>query len=262
MKLILPVLMNIALVIGVYILGKKDKLKNISNRKFQAIIGVLFGGVSCFASSFGEEVLGVIVNVRDAAPIVSGLIFGPISGIVSGFIGGIYRVLSIFWGATEYTVVACSISTIVAGITVALLRKYMFDNKIPTITYAVGITVVIEVFHMLMIFITNFNDANTAFEFVKECTLLMVAANSIAVGVSIFAVTLINRDFKIKKERKEKGITDTFQIWLFASIIIAFLATSIFTFNIQSVMNNKQIQNVFTVSTTERTSAFTVLFPN
>ena len=251
MKLILPVLMNIALVIGVYILGKKDKLKNISNKKLQAIIGVLFGGVACFASSFGEEVLGVVVNVRDAAPIVAGLIFGPISGVVAGCIGGLYRVFSIFWGATEYTVVACSISTIVAGITVALLRKYMFDNKIPTVTYAVGITVVIEVFHMLMIFITNFNDANRAFEFVKECTVLMVIANSIAVGVSIFAVTLINREFKIRKEKKEKGITDTFQVWLFASIIIAFLATSVFTYNIQTVMNNKQIQNVFTVSITD-----------
>jgi hypothetical protein len=71
---------------------------------------------------------------------------------------------------------------------------------------------------MLMIFITNFNDANTAFLFIKECTILMIAFNSIAVGLSTFILSLISKEFKFKKEKKEKGIADTFQIWLFISI--------------------------------------------
>ena len=66
------------------------------------------------------------MNVRDASPIIAGLVFGPISGVIAGFMGGIYRALSVMWVAGDYTVVACNISTIVAGITAALLRKYMF----------------------------------------------------------------------------------------------------------------------------------------
>ena len=248
MKLIIPVLINILVTIGIYLLKKKGKFNKISPLKAQIIIGVCFGLVASFSSSFGVEVLGVVVNVRDASPIIAGLVFGPTAGIVAGFIGGIYRALSIMWGAGTYTVVACTISTIAAGITAALLRKYMFENKRPTIAYAVGITVVLEVFHMLMIFITNFNDANTAFLFIKECTILMIAFNCIAVGLSTFILSLISKEFKLKKEKKEKGIADTFQIWLFISIIIAFFVTSTFTYNLQTGMNDKKLEETFSVA--------------
>ena len=254
MRLIIPVLINIMLAVGIYLLNKKGKFNKLSPTKVQIIIGICFGLVSAFSSSFGVEVLGVVVNVRDASPIIAGLVFGPIAGIISGLMGGTYRALSIMWGAGTYTVVACTISTIVAGIAAALLRKYMFEDKRPTIIYAVGITVVLEVFHMLMIFITNFNDANTAFLFIQECTILMIAFNSIAVGLTILVLSLINKDFKLKKENKEKGIADTFQIWLFASIIVAFSVTSIFTYNLQTGMNDKKVEEIFAVAITDAES--------
>ena len=248
MRLIIPVLINIIVAVGLYLLNKKGKFNKLSPLKIQIIIGVCFGLVSAFSSSYGVEVLGVVVNVRDASPIIAGLVFGPISGLIAGFMGGTYRALSVMWGAGTYTVVACTISTIMAGITAALLRKYMFEDKRPTTTYAVGITVVLEVFHMLMIFITNFNDANTAFLFIKECTLLMIGFNSIAVGLTTFVLSLINKEIKIKKEKKEKGIADTFQVWLFASIIVAFSVTSLFTYSIQTGMNDKKVEETFAVA--------------
>lgn len=252
MKLLVPVLLNILLAVGIYILKKKGKLDKLSKIQTQIIIGLCFGIVSAFASSYGVEVLGIVVNVRDASPIISGLVFGPISGIISGCIGGLYRFLSfVLWGAGEYTVIACSISTVVAGIASALLRVFMFDNKRPTVAYSVGIAVVLEVFHMLMIFITNFDDANTAFLFVRQCTALMIICNSLAVGLSVFVIALISNDFKLLKPKKEKGIVDTFQVWLFMSIIIAFIITSIFTYNLQTSINNKNIQEMFTVSVTD-----------
>lgn len=251
MRLIVPVLLNILLVVLMYTLKKRGKFAKLSYIKSQIIIGICFGAVSCFASSFGVEANGVMINVRDAAPISSGLIFGSLSGIIAGFMGGLYRIISTIWDPKLYTMVACSISTALAGITAGVLRHYMFDNKRATITYAIGITIVIEVFHMLMIFITNFNDANYAFEIVRKCTILMVVANSIAVGMSILIVSILSKDFKFKREKKEKGIADTFQIWLFISIVIAFIVTSVFTYNLQSGMNNKYIQDMFTVTMTD-----------
>ena len=52
----------------------------------QILIGVLFGGASAFASSFGVEWLGAVVNVRDAAPLSAGLIFGGYAGIIAGLL--------------------------------------------------------------------------------------------------------------------------------------------------------------------------------
>ena len=84
-------------------LDKHTKLSEWSYLKKQVLIGVLFGGASIFASSFGVEWLGSVVNVRDAAPLSAGLIFGAPAGIIAGVIGGVYRWFSVHWGGGEYT---------------------------------------------------------------------------------------------------------------------------------------------------------------
>ena len=71
MKLILPILLNCVLVLCVYLLDKYTSVKKLPYMAKQVIIGVLFGGVSAFASSYGVEWLGAVVNVRDAAPLSS-----------------------------------------------------------------------------------------------------------------------------------------------------------------------------------------------
>ena len=97
MKLIVPILINCLLVLCVYLADKYTPLKKLSYMQKQIIIGVLFGGVSAFASSYGVDWLGAIVNVRDAAPLSAGLIFGAPAGIISGVIGGLYRWFSVYW---------------------------------------------------------------------------------------------------------------------------------------------------------------------
>ena len=72
MKLIIPILLNCTLVLAVYLADKHTPAKKLSQSAKQVIIGVLFGIVSAFASSFGVEWLGTVVNVRDAAPLSAG----------------------------------------------------------------------------------------------------------------------------------------------------------------------------------------------
>ena len=88
MRLSIPILINCALVLVVYLADKYTPLKKLPYMAKQIIIGLLFGGVSAFASSFGVEWLGTIVNVRDAAPLSAGLIFGAPAGIISGLMLG------------------------------------------------------------------------------------------------------------------------------------------------------------------------------
>ena len=116
MRLIIPILINCALVLCVYLADKYTPAKMLPYMAKQVIIGILFGCVSAFASSFGVEWLGAVVNVRDAAPLSAGLIFGAPAGVISGLVGGLYRWFSVYWGAGTYTQLACSIATILAGL--------------------------------------------------------------------------------------------------------------------------------------------------
>ena len=246
MRLAIPILINSILVLGVYLADKHTNLKKLPYMTKQVIIGVLFGCVSAFASSYGVEWLGAVVNVRDAAPLSAGLIFGAPAGIISGLIGGLYRWFSVFWGAGTYTQFACSIATILAGFMAAGLRKLMFDNKKPTWSYGVCIAVVCEVIHMILIFITNMDNSSKAFEFVKGATWPMMLGNAVAVGLAIILVSLFSKESFFRKKSSE-GIANTFQRRLLSCIVVAYLITSSFTLILQNGMAQIETQELFTV---------------
>ena len=247
MRLIIPILLNCLLVISVYLIDKYTSAKKLPYIAKQIIIGLLLGGVSAFASSYGVQWLGTTVNVRDAAPLSAGLIFGAPAGIISGLIGGLYRWFSVYWGGGMYTRLACSLATILAGFMAAGLRKLMFDNKKPTWSYGICIAVVCEVIHMILIFLTNMDNSSQAFEFVKGATAPMMLGNSVAVGVSIILVSLFSHERFFRKKTSE-GIAHTFQRRLLSCIVIAYLITSTFTLILQNGMTQIETQEVFTVA--------------
>ena len=250
-KFISAALLNVVLVIGVYFLDKKTRFKNLKRIYKELIIGVLFGCSAIYASLFGVKIWGATMNVRDASPISAGLIFGPVAGVVSGFIGGGFRALTVLWSPdSAFTAVACSLSTFLAGVIAAILRKFMFDDKKAGWMPAIGIALVLEVFHMLMIFITNMNNAYDAFLFVKQCTLPMIIANSISVGLSLIIIAIVSKE-KVFRIGRDKGIAQTFQRWLLVCIILAYAVTSIFTYNLQTGIAEKQVESSFTTTMTD-----------
>ena len=247
MRLIIPILINCFLVLCVYLADKYTSAKKLPYLTKQIVIGVLFGCVSAFASSYGVEWLGAVVNVRDAAPLSAGLIFGAPAGIISGIMGGLYRWLSVYWGGGAYTQLACSIATVLAGLMAAGLRRLMFDDKKPTWGYGVCIAVACEVIHMILIFITNMDNSSQAFEFVKGATLPMVIGNAAAVGCAIIIVSLLSHErFRLKRDNEQ--ISSTFQRWLLACIVVAYIVTSSFTYILQNGMVKVETQKVFTTA--------------
>ena len=254
MRLIIPVLLNCFLVVSIYLIDKHTPAKKLPHMAKQVIIGILFGCVSAFASSYGVQWLGTVVNVRDAAPLSAGLIFGAPAGIISGLLGGLYRWFSVYWGGGMYTRLACSIATILAGFMAAGLRKLMFDNKKPTWGYGICIAVVCEVIHMILIFLTNMDNSSQAFEFVKGATAPMMLGNSVAVGLSIIIVSLFSHEHFFRNKSTE-GIAHTFQRRLLSCIVIAYLVTSTFTLVLQDGMAQIETQKVFTVAINDVESA-------
>lgn len=247
MKLAIPILLNCALVLGLYLAEKHTPAKRLPYIAKQIIIGILFGCVAAFASGYGVEWSGTTVNVRDAAPLCAGLVFGAPAGIISGLIGDIYRWFSVYWGGGTYTRLACSAATVLAGFMSAGLRKLMFDDKKPTWSYGICIAVVCEVLHMVLIFLTNMDNASRAFEFVKGATVPMMLGNSIAVGLSIILVSLVSHEHFFRKKTSE-DITNIFQRRLLSCIVIAYLITSTFTLLLQNGMAQVETQEVFTVA--------------
>lgn len=239
-----PVMGNVIAVVLFCVAERYTPFKKMPYMVKQIIIGIIFGGISVFGSEFGFELLGTVANIRDAAPLSAGLIFGAPAGIISGLIGGIYRWFSVFWGAGTYTRLACTIATILAGFMAAGLRKLMFDDKRATWGYGICITVICEVIHMLLIFITNMSDSSYAFEFVKGASIPMILGNSVAVGLSIVVVSVFSKE-KLRKNRNGENISQTFQRWLLVCILIAFLSTSLFTFVLQNGMAKIETREIF-----------------
>lgn len=246
-KLLIPVLCNAALAVILYLTEKKTPFGKANRWLKQCMIGILFGALAAFSTEYGVDVGGAVMNVRDASPLCAGLIFGAPAGIISGVIGGAYRWFAALWGAGEYTRLACSVSTVLAGFIGALLRKYMFDDKKPSWIYGLGVGMVCEVLHMLMIFLTNMNDASRAFTFVESCTLPMVIANGIAVGLAVMAVSILGRE-KLNLHKEQKQISQTFQFWLFICIVIAYAVTSGFTYVLQTGMSGKETESVININ--------------
>ena len=247
LKLLIPVLCNAVLAVILYLAEKKTLFGKMNYKLKQCIIGILFGALAAFSTEYGVDVGGAVMNVRDASPLCAGLIFGAPAGIISGVIGGAYRWFAVYWGAGAYTRLACSVSTVLVGFIAALLRKYMFDDKKPSWVYGLGVGMVCEVLHMLMIFLTNMKDASRAFTFVQSCTLPMVMSNGIAVGLAVMAVSLLGRE-KLKFHKEQKQISQTFQFWLFICIVIAYFVTSGFTYVLQTGMSSKETESVININ--------------
>lgn len=250
-RVFISALGNAGLTILLYWLEKKTPFKKTSYKFKQIVYGVLFGLMAIYASTnlggfdIGD---GTIMNVRDAAPLCAGLVFGSPAGIIAGVIGGTYRYIAVYWGlAGSYTQIACSVSTVLAGFIGAALRKFMFDDKKPVWLYGFAIGMVCEIIHMLMIFFTNMNDASTAFSYVKICTVPMVLGNGISVGLSILGISLISSDMP-KYYKGKRQIARTFQRWLFICIVIAYAVSSVFTSVLQTGMSQTETENVIKIN--------------
>ena len=235
LSLILIALIPISFSVILYCYFNSKFGEKLSQRSQQIIAGIIFGIIAIWGTEFGVPINGAILNARDAAPLCAALIFGVPAGIISGFIGGIERWFAVYWGAGYYTRLACSISTCLTGLIGAGLRKNMFDDKMPSWAHALMIGTVCETIHMLMIFVTNMNDARRAFTYVEACTIPMVTIVSLAVAVAVFLVDLINKKSAIG-EKRDKMPTISLQVQknLFAVVVFSFVITVSFALLLQN----------------------------
>ena len=228
---LLPVLLSAVF----YWVEKKTRFASLSDGAKQLLIGTSFGMLAVSATEFGITLNGFVFNVRDAAPLTAGLIFGWPAGLLAGLIGGVERWFAVLWGADEFTRLAGSLGTVLAGLIGAAVRRFMLDNKKSSWFYGLAVGITVEVLHMLLVFLTHLDELQRAFEVVRHCAVPMILANSLSVMCSILAVTLSSRAKRSKGHSAQK-IAQTFQRWLLLCVVLAFAATGIFTWLFQTRM--------------------------
>ena len=233
-KLIISILLPVFVSVVIYVLDKKTKFGNIRYIPKQIIIGTTFGIIAILATEYGVPVDGAVLNVRSASPLSAGLIFGWPAGLIAGFIGGIERY---FTPTGDFTRIACTFGTIIAGIVAALVRKFMVDNKRPSWFYGLFVGLVTEVIHMLMVFLNNSGDIQRAYKIVEICALPMILSNGISVMLALFCISSISkRNGTLIFESGKENISQIFQRWLFIFVVIAFFVTTFSASSFQKSM--------------------------
>ena len=216
--------------------------RNLKEREIKAdlriAIGVFYGILSIMSTHFAIDYTDMLLNVRDLGPMCAGLFFDPVSGIIAGLIGGVERyIVGTYFGVGEYTRVACSISTCLAGFFAAFMHVFIFKGKKPSITYAFFMGAVIEVFHMYVVLITHRNDMSMAFYVVRICSGPMIIFSGLGLALISTAIKKSLGETHSPFEAippREVSVSNRFQVWLFGVTVTVLAVNFGFTYAMQT----------------------------
>lgn len=220
-----------------YILWRKTKdLKKTIGLKIA--IGVIYGGFCVFSTHLGVDYTDMVLNVRDMGPMAAGLFFDPVSGIIAGLIGGIERYIAgTYFGFGEFTRIACSLSTCLAGFFAAFINKVILKGKKPSVELAFFMGALIEVFHMYVVFLTHSNDIESAFNVVSTCALPMIIFSGVGLSAAALLINLGSGEninpFK-PKPMEEVPVIRIFQRMLLGVIALVLLVSFGFNYYLQT----------------------------
>ena len=217
-------LLPVAACAVLWALRERGPLSRVPDKGWQVLVGVVFGIIAIYGTEAGIPVNGAMMNVRDAAPIAAGLFFGGPAGIIAGVIGGVERWLAVMWGVGQFTRVACTLGTIFAGVYAAVLRKYVFSYHIPNLSFAFATGIVAEVMHLTLVFFTNLDQANRAFEVVQMCVIPMTLCVGLSTMASSFVLHLLNRK-PLLTPPDERNVVRILHNRMLIAIVAAFLLT-------------------------------------
>lgn len=230
-----------------YLLEKKNAwIQHLDNWSRQILVGICYGLLACLASQFGIPYEDqYILNARAAAPITAGLIYGVPAGVIASVMGALFRAISVFWGLGLETWLSCTLSTLFSGLIAGGCYQFVFEKKRPEWYHGLFIGISCEVTHMLLVFLTHINNEQRAFEIVNNCAIPMIIVNSVSVALSLLMLSLLNRD-QLFPKRKDQKLSRILALKLYIVMIIAYLVTSIFTYNLQTNICMRNAKDLLT----------------
>ena len=205
-------------------------------------VGLFFGLCSVASNHIGIHYGNMILNVRDLGPLAAGLFFSPLSGILSGLIGGIERfIIGEYFGIGSFTRVACSVSTVLAGFLAAVLRRWVYEGRRPSMIHSLFIGAEMEVFHMYAVFITRRDDLLTASEVVSTCAAPMIAFTGLglmACSALVLCLSGQRGQLRLFTRKEDVSIDTRFQLGLLIVIVLLFVSSLATVWNLQAASDN------------------------
>ncbi len=180
---------------------QKPLLEKTYNFKLNLSLIVFFGFFSIYGTLSGFRIDNAIANTRYIAPVVAGLIAGPVVGFGAGLIGGLHRLLD-----GNFASIPSAISTTVAGLAAGLYFKYKIKNRdgFAGVVEASVFALIIQLYHLgqALVF-ENFTSSDFArgFAIVKAVFVPMVLANSIGTGIFAYMISNLYNEKKTLDER-------------------------------------------------------------
>ncbi len=190
-------------VVAAYILTRTPYFKQTLNKnndfRSSLFLIVFFGLFSVFGTLSGFKIDNAVANTRYIAPVIAGLIGGPVVGFGAGLIGGIHR-----FAYGGYTAFPSALSTVVAGIAAGIYFQYKIKKieGYTNIPEASVFALIIQIYHLgQVLIIEGLSDFPKAFELIKAVFIPMVLANVIGTGVFAYIISNLYREKKTIEER-------------------------------------------------------------
>lgn len=203
----------------------------IKRRRKLIIVGIVFGLFSILGSvltvDFGQ---GAYLDGRNISPILAGLMFGGPSGIIAGSIGGIYRFVSVYWGgASQFTQYAASLSTIMAGVFTAIIRKFVFNGHHGKWYYGFFLGILVEDFYLMLMYVFGLNHISEVYNITHIYGAIMSVINSVVVMVALILVSIVFKE-KLFEKKSKRTVATKIQVTLICSILVGYTVVSMFTY--------------------------------
>lgn len=226
-----------------HLLQEKTPFKKVKWIYRQIIIGVIFGGAAIFGTELGVNIGSSVANVRDAAPLVAGLIFGGPAGMIAATIGAVERILytMVFHDMDGYySMVACVIATFLSGLYAWILRKWFFENKTPNWLFGFATAAIMEVIHFIILYLGHIRDPQEVLTIIRNIALAMIIGNGLGVGLACFGVRLLEHEFSPEKVIDKRGsIVNKVQLGLLILILVTATMSTAFVITIQNNSANE-----------------------
>lgn len=162
---------------------------------------------SIFGTLAGFTVGNIGANTRYIAPVIAGLIGGPLVGFGAGFLGGLHK-----WLYGGYAAPEAALSTVIVGVIAGIyynLRIKKRDGFATTLEVAI-IAFGVQVYHLgQVILVESFIDLAKAIDVVKMVAVPMLTANVLGAVIFGYIIENLYKEEKMRRERDNFLATST-----------------------------------------------------
>jgi len=154
----------------------------------QCLFAAIFGLFAVYSTNNSVQFNTAFINIRDVAPLMAGIAFGPIAGIGAGLIGGIERLFH-----QTATTIPCSIATILMGFIGSLIGLLNRNKNFITPIKGFFIGLLAELVHMTLILVINSGNFDVVWPIVQIIAFPMMIFNGLGLMFSLYIFDYINK---------------------------------------------------------------------